>query len=427
MTPATKPRRLLLLAYYFPPVPANTSRWVAMTKYLRRLGHEVTVVTTGAFGSLADDAGQDVVRTADLISAELPRRLLRRPALPQGGAPAPLEKPPPGLLTKLLVPELTVLTWVPAALRAARRLVAERGIDCVITTSPSEATMLAGVALSGGPAAWLADFRDPWTFEPLRPRFPTAAQRALDRRLERLVVERADAVTAVQGVSAQDLRSRFGVPAVQVRNGWDPELEPVGAGEPPEAGSDVVTLVHTGLLSGGWGRRPDALFDAMRLLRGQEPRLGERLRLLLAGRLTIGERELLDGLDLGGAVRHLGHLSRPESIALQRSADALLIVGSHRRSEAPGKLLEYLGARRPVIVLGTEHEAARIVRETGTGVCVAQDDVQGIAAALREVADGTARERYRPHDLERYVYPAPAEEMAEAVERAVARRAERRR
>ena len=35
-----------------------------MAKWLRRLGHEVTVLTTSAYGE-ADDAREDVVRTAD--------------------------------------------------------------------------------------------------------------------------------------------------------------------------------------------------------------------------------------------------------------------------------------------------------------------------------------------------------------------------
>ena len=38
---------------------------------------------------------------------------------------------------------------------------------------------------SGAACAWVADVRDAWTFEPLRPAFPTAAQRRLDERLER--------------------------------------------------------------------------------------------------------------------------------------------------------------------------------------------------------------------------------------------------
>ena len=36
-----------------------------MAKWLRRLGHEVTVLTTSAYGALDDDGLDDVVRTAD--------------------------------------------------------------------------------------------------------------------------------------------------------------------------------------------------------------------------------------------------------------------------------------------------------------------------------------------------------------------------
>ena len=49
-----------------------------------------------------------------------------------------------------------------------------------------------------------------------------------------------------------------------------------------------------------------------------------------------------------------------------------------------------------------------------------------IVAALRVIATGGAERTYAPHGTERYIYPAPAEEMAELVEEAIHRRADAR-
>src|SRR5215207_11381411 len=72
-------RRLLIITYYFPPESSvGAHRWRAMSRWLRRLGHEVTVLTTPAFGRLPDD-GQETQRAFDLAASPALRRLLRRP------------------------------------------------------------------------------------------------------------------------------------------------------------------------------------------------------------------------------------------------------------------------------------------------------------------------------------------------------------
>jgi glycosyltransferase involved in cell wall biosynthesis len=101
----------------------------------------------------------------------------------------------------------------------------------------------------------------------------------------------------------------------------------------------------------------------------------------------------------------------------------LLVIteGSTRRSVATGKLFEYLGAGRPILVLGEETEAARIVTDAGAGFATPADEPEKIAAALRrlleaEPAGGADREA-----IERYAYPKLAEEYAELIEDLVRR------
>ena len=184
----------------------------------------------------------------------------------------------------------------------------------------------------------------------------------------------------------------------------------------------TVSVVHTGKMSGDVGTDPEPLFAAMRWIQFNRPDAAQRLRLVLAGPLDPRLRELLEDAD-GTGVRYVGQLARGTSIALQRSADALLLITPSRRpSVTTGKLYEYLAAGKPIIALARGSEAARIVQATGTGVTVASDDVEGIAHALLAAVDGTLGAAYAPRDRDRYVYPAPAEAVAELVERAIERR-----
>ena len=116
----------------------------------------------------------------------------------------------PHPLSKVLVPEPLVAAWAPFARSRALRLNRRERFDCVITSSPPESAHAVGRALARRGVAWVADLRDAWTFEPIRPPFPTALQRRLDERLERRWLGSADAVVCVSRPVADDLRGASG-------------------------------------------------------------------------------------------------------------------------------------------------------------------------------------------------------------------------
>jgi glycosyltransferase involved in cell wall biosynthesis len=417
--------RVLVVSWAHPPVPSvGGNRWLAMAKYLRRAGHEVDVLTTAAYGALPDDGALGVHRAPDLIANERLRTLLRRPAIAEPGAPAPVDTPPPAALMKLLVPDPYVVSWLPAAIRLARRLHRRRPYDCVVTTSAYESAHLVALGLGSRRPAWVADFRDGWTFEPWKPDWPTAAQRRLEGWLERTVVTTAERVVVVERPVAEDFRARYGVEAAFIPNGWDPDLDADADGAtPPALDPERVNLVHTGKLSGGWGRSPAVLLDALADLAREQPRLADRLRLVLAGRLDRAEQELIADRQLGDLVRHVGHLTRAESMALQRGADVLVLITSADLSwELPGKLFEYLGARRPVLALAEGNEAARMVRETDAGWTVPPGDRDAVRHALARLAEGERPPVGEAGAVTRLCYPGPAEAVAREIELAIAAR-----
>jgi hypothetical protein len=327
-------------------------------------------------------------------------------------------------LSRVLVPEPLVLAWVPFALPRALRLHRTDRFDAVITTSPPESAHLIGRAIQRRGAAWIADVRDAWNFEPLRPRFPTAAQRRLDERLERRLLGAADVVTAVSRPAADDLRDRVGATVELVPNGWDPDLAPALDGAARDEAQrmldpDRVSIVYTGRF-GSYGRDPRPLIDALGRLAASEPELARRLELVFAGPYTDDELALLRADVAPARIAVVGSLPRDRALALQRAADALLLIAAPGRSQLANlKLFEYLAAGRSILALAGGTEAGRIVAETGGGEIVRSDDVAAIAAALGRVAGG-ATGTPDPERLGEYTYPVPAERMEEALEHAMA-------
>jgi glycosyltransferase involved in cell wall biosynthesis len=113
-------------------------------------------------------------------------------------------------------------------------------------------------------------------------------------------------------------------------------------------------------------------------------------------------------------------MPRERALALQREADALLLIAQPTRSQLLNiKVFEYLAAGRPILALAAGTDAGRVVAETG-GEVVAADDPAAIAAALRALIESPPAPP-APDAVAPYAYPAPAERMAEAVERAIER------
>ena len=72
----------------------------------------------------------------------------------------------------------------------------------------------------------------------------------------------------------------------------------------------------------------------------------------------------------------------------------------------PGKLFEYIGARRPVIAVVPDGEAAGIIRRERRGEVVSHGDMEGIASAIERMYDlhseGRLSEAYSLGELPAY-------------------------
>ena len=384
-----------------------------MTKYLRRLGHEVEVLTTSAFGS-DDDPSTHRTRDLQLWRA---RRAGRDTvgglfdADTYGGRPHPL--------SRVIVPEPLAVAWAPFARSRALALNRQRRFDCVITTSPPESAHAVGMALRRRGVPWVADVRDAWTFEQLRPDFPTAPQRALDRRLERRWLGGADVVVCVSEPAAADLRRRGIADPLVITNGWDPETAPAEGELPGVLDPERVSLLYTGRF-GTYGRDPRPLVEALGRLATADPKAAGRLEVVIAGPLTEEEARLMSRDVSPARIVLAGSHPRAAALALQRHADALLLIAQPTRSQLLNiKLFEYLASGRPILALAAGTEAGRIVEEVGAEA-VRADDPEAIAAALARLAAGPP-DPPAAEAIARYTYPAPAERLAEAVERAIGR------
>jgi glycosyltransferase involved in cell wall biosynthesis len=406
--------KLLLVTLYFPPAGGGgVQRPLKFATHLPALGVETHV--------LAPDDPKWVHRDDELAPPTQAWVHRVRYVGPKGRLPAEELHGREGLeraarkaalaFRRVLVPDENVswnLTAMPAAIRIARR----EGIDVVVTTSPPTSVHLVGAAVKRATGArWIADLRDSLVANPHR-RVESRlvrAKEATGERVARLVARRADAVTAVTDLIGEELRA-LGARRVQtIANGCDFE-DFAGLEYRP---ANRFRLTHTGSFFGR--RSPRAVLEA---LAGADADIVARF----VGDFRSSDREWAERLELGDRLELHPYLPRRRVLELQRDSEALLLLipesGGRGRAVLSAKVFEYLAAERPILAaVPPEGAAADLIRETGSGIVVAPDDVEGLREALVRLAgdwragrlDGTP---LSPATRERLSRRARVEELA---------------
>ena len=208
---SSRPLRLLVITYYWPPSGgAGVQRCLKFVKHLGHFNVEPTVITVAVDQatypvldeSLLAEVSPDVhvIRTKTSEPFESYKKLTGR-AVPYGGF---ANEGKPGLMQKalrfvrgnLFIPDPR-RGWNRHALAAVEKLLATgEQFDAVLTSSPPHSTQLIGLELKRRHGLrWLADMRDPWTdiyyYKDLH---HTLLASWLDARYERRVLTEADAV-----------------------------------------------------------------------------------------------------------------------------------------------------------------------------------------------------------------------------------------
>jgi glycosyltransferase involved in cell wall biosynthesis len=410
--------RVLLVTMYFPPAGGGgVQRPLKLAQYLPALGVETHVLAPDDPKWVHSDSELRVPTQAWVHRARYLGPRARKPAEELRAADGLERVLVQAQLTarRLLVPDASV-TWnvtaIPAAIRIARR----EGIDAVITTSPPGSVHLVGAAVRRVTGTrWIADLRDPLVANQHR-RDDTAAARArqaANEQVARLVARNADAISCVSEAIADEMRGLHPSGVVRtIANGCD--FDDFAGLEYRRA--ERFRITHAGSFFGKRDPRPflqafhDANLDAV---------------VRFAGDFRSSDREWAETLGLGERLELVGYLPRAESLRLQRDSEALLLLipeaGGRGKGVLSGKVFEYIAAGRPILaVVPPDGAAAELVRETGSGVVVAPDDVDGIRAALvamhsQYANGGLPSVELSTRDEERLSRRARVEEMAALV------------
>ncbi len=382
--------RVLVLAYLFPPAGGGgVQRTVGFVRYLPEFG--ITPVVVSGSGndywardpSLLDGLAVDVHRVHPGPGERV--RLAGRRLLP---------RLPRRLFDQAFVPDARVL-WAKAALERALTLHTAGAFGAVYASGPPWSGLSVGARFSrqtGVPL--LADFRDPWSDNPLVP--PPRWTRRWHRQLEAEVHARAKvSIASTEGYRRRMVAS-FGLPAQatdHIPNGFtETDFQPAL----PTTDDGPLTLGYAGSFYGV--HRPDALLDALaRVARDGGP----RARIELFGQTGDLPPSSLE-------IRSHGYVPQRSALeGLSRCHGVFVTVPDVPGAAGcvPQKLYVYLRLGRPVLWCGPEGDAAEILRRAGGCHFIldpGRPDIEGLALWLRETAIRRGNAGFRREVVERY-------------------------
>lgn len=358
--------KILFLTYHFAPYNhIGAVRCTKTAKYLSQAGDNVRVLTA---------AGQPFPATLDVEIASENIRQLPCPHLdriarsasklgqtdPSAASRISLSNGRARILRKLynVYKQIAwypdhITGWRRSLIKAALQEVEQFQPDVILASGPPYTPLIAASEVSrktGIP--WVCELRDLWV-DNHNYQYP-AWRRSFEDKLEYRTLSTAGAFITVSEPLAAKLQKKYTAPVHVVPNGFDPADYPQR--DDSLYPSDAVNLVFTGTIYKG-KQDIQPLLKALSRVNSS----GQHVLLHLYGS-SLGEVVAQgQAMGIGNSLHYHGAVPYRQSLAAQRSADALVMLNwndPQERGVYSGKLFEYIGAKRPILCVGSNGTVA---------------------------------------------------------------------
>lgn len=434
-----KKKRVLILAYYFPPLGmGGVQRVSKFVKYLPSFGWEPVVLTvkdidyfslddsllkelpesakiyrTGSFDPLRliylikkifrtktsdpNPPGADALRNSEKAKRFFPRQ--RRGQNDTFSFRGWLK-----FINLLFFPD-NKIGWFPFALIKGIKICRKEKIDLLFSTSPPLTCHLVAFFLKKLTGIqWVADYRDPYmTYQDEKS--STSFKKILLKKLQKLFLKKGEGFIGVTQMIASGLKEVY--PEVQkievLPNGYDQkDFE-----HKPWRRKDIFTIVYFGTFSPDCPAEP--FLKALHNLLQQGKIDKGRVKFIDVGlSMGVGMEDLVNKFELNEITELKGYLPHKEGIQELLGADlALLTLAESSPAIIPGKAYEYLGAQNPILaIVPLKSEARRLIKSLSAGKVVSPDNLTEIENAIlsfyREFETGKLFLKVNPQKTEKY-------------------------
>lgn len=374
-------KKVLITSFFFPPCHTIGSvRLGGLAKYLPQFGWEPIILTPQLPGPCPLDikvietaySGDVTFQIKKLLRMDVHKRLEENLGLPLKVR----ETNNLNLINLLgffygmiIFPE-EQRTWLPDGVKTGIQFLKKTKVDCILSSGPPfTAHRIAHKLKNYSHTPWIADLRDLWSqnhYYLFGPFF-----RFIDERIELKTLSNADHLIVVSKPYVAELRKLHKNSRVDfITNGFDPDI--VIDHRLPL--SRDFTILYSGHIYPG-KRDPSLLFKAIRKLIDKNILAPDIIKVKFYGQKQHSVSEQIAKYRLENIVQQLGNVPREIALQEQRTSQVLLLLNWNHPSEVgifPGKVFEYLAAKRPILALGGPKDGvvSELMRSTQAGVHV---------------------------------------------------------
>ncbi len=285
--------------------------------------------------------------------------------------------------------------WIPPLILRAGKMIGDKKIDIVLSSSPPHSSHLALYLLSYVRRfKWVTDFRDPWTVPDRRGRGGFVME--LRRLLERRILRRCDRIIANTPGNRSALLDTFAFldrsKVTVITNAFEvnePDMVEEGEEQDHAGGARECDFIYTGEIYLGM---LDLLLDAMRIIAGRKSAFQPVIHIY--GLIHQQDLAEISRLGLEENFKYYGFVPYRRSLRIMKDAKALLLLlphGGDSTSWVPSKLYRYLGSGRPVLGIAPQGDATCIIEETGAGTAITDTDPEAVADKLCDFVSSLRR------------------------------------
>ena len=372
-------KKILVITYYWPPAGGpGVQRWLKFVTYLRDFGIDpIVYIPENPHYPIQDASllkelpeGITIIKhpirepygLAGILFSKKAKRISS--GIIQSQNQSFLEKTLLWIRGNLFIPDARK-NWIKPSIQYLSEFIENEKINTIITTGPPHSVHLIGHGLKQkSTMKWLADFRDPWTSIGYHKKLKlTKASAQKHKELEKMVLTTADKIIVTSKTTKKEFGGLTDKPISVITNGYESDYQ---------GGADVdkdFTISHIGSLLSG--RNPKNLWKVLSDLAREDSVFRTDLRLEFIGVVSQDVLDTIYRYELAPYLKLKGYVSHAEALRRQQRAQVLLLVeidSEETKGIIPGKLFEYMAAKRPILAVGPKGwDASDIIRDTETG------------------------------------------------------------
>jgi len=256
--------------------------------------------------------------------------------------------------------------WYEPAIEVSKEAIEVNDIQTIISSSwPVTSHIIAKDLTKQYSLTWIADLRDLWNMNPYVNH--TLIRNHFEKKLEIETFKYADVLTTTTDLARQTLQKIHPEKKIcTVMSGYD--IEDITENNTPNI-IGKLNFTYAGSLYGG-KRDPTLLFNGIRQLIDEEKIDPKLLQLDFYG--DSGDLEKIAKRYKIEDITHIhGHKPHKEVLKKQKKSQGLLLLSWNNEKEnifLPGKIYEYLAAKRPVLSIGYKQGSLKdLIEKTNIG------------------------------------------------------------